>query len=132
MKLKLIAASLFLVLGASCAEAPEPKTENPDVIGVGNGTEVENGAEIGATVAAVEVSVIETLSDQNQRFDAFKDNFLNKTWELDPSFAVYVGFYKYDDILVVPNGEHRALQREFYATELQALKQFDARNDQPA
>lgn len=119
MKLKLIAVCLFLVLGASCAEAPEPKADNL------NEAEVD-AQEIETPVAVVNVPVIEALTDQNPRFDAFKENLLNRTWKLDPSFAVYVGFYQYDDILVVPNGEHRALQREFYVTELQALKQFDA------
>lgn len=119
MKFKLIAAGLLLVLGASCSEAPEPITENL------NGTDA-SVVEVEIPVATVDDPVIEALSDQNETFDAFKETLLNKTWELDPSFAVYVGFYQYDDILVVPNGEHRALQREFYATELQALKQFDA------
>ncbi|MGK0373668.1 MAG: hypothetical protein ACJA2E_000135 [Arenicella sp.] len=120
MKLKLIAASIFLLIGASCAKAPEPKTDDLSEL------------EVGALVVAVEAPVAELILDQNKRFEGFKGHLLDKTWELDPSFGVYVGFYQYDDILVLPNGENRALRREFYATELQALKQFDANQLNPS
>lgn len=111
---KLMATCLFAVLMTSCSDAPQIKPNLTAVV-----DEV-------TSVADIALPVIETVLDQNQKFEKFKANFLSKTWELNPSFGVYVGFYKYDDVLVIPNGEHRALQREFCATELQALKQFDA------
>jgi uncharacterized protein (DUF885 family) len=114
VKLKLTVASLIVIFGASCSEAPEPKADRP------------NKVVIDAPVVKLEAPRIEKISDQNQAFETFKENHLNRTWELNPSFGVYVGFYDYDDKLVVPNGEHRALRREYYATELQALKRFDA------
>jgi hypothetical protein len=45
---------------------------------------------------------------------------------LFPSSAVYQGYYKHDDQLLVPNGELRALRRTFFVNELQAIKSFDA------
>ncbi len=78
------------------------------------------------TVLLEQEILIEPLQDQNDEFNEFKENFLNKTWEFNPSYGVYVGYYKYDDQLRIPNGEQRALRRVFLATELQALKQFDA------
>ncbi len=72
------------------------------------------------------VLVDEKILDQNDAFNDFKENFLVKTWELNPSRAVYLGYYKHDDVLLVPNGELRARQRGFYVNELLALKAFDA------
>ena len=114
MKLRLIAVCLVLVFGASCSEGPELRNE------------VSVKADRTEQSVSVDAFSSENLLNQNEAFDAFKENLLNKTWELNPSFGVYVGFYKYDDQLAVPNGAQRALRRQFYATELQALKQFDA------
>ncbi len=75
---------------------------------------------------AIEEPVVEKILDQNDAFEEFKENFLNKTWELNPSYGVYVGYYKHDDQLLVPNGELRARQRGFYVNELLALREFDA------
>jgi len=127
VKLKLISACLFIMLGASCSEAlpPEKNVRSEAQTKV---SKVE-GERLGTRSDDVAVEPLvseEKVLDQNQTFAEFKENLLNKTWELNPSFGVYVGFYKHDGKLVVPNGEHRALQREFFATELQALKQFDA------
>jgi len=127
VKLKLISASLFIVLGTSCSDAPQSNTDasvKAEEAVVAEESVLDVSTDTSAT--RTEIAAAETLIDQNPVFDAFKENLLNKIWELDPSFGVYVGFYKYDDSLAIPNGEHRALQREFYATELQALKQFDA------
>ncbi len=125
MKLKLISACLIIIFSASCSEGPQSKTDTsnksvvdaPEVIADDSEVEIESEPAL---------KVVEKTLDQNQEFEAFKEAFLNRNWELNPSFGVYVGFYEYDDKLAVPNGEHRALRREFYVTELQALKQFDA------
>ena len=122
MKLKLITACLALAMSASCSERPQskPTTTNSDHE-VGPLTSKSESA-----TATVELPLEGKISDQNEEFNKFKENFLNRTWELNPSYAVYVGVYKYDHQLMIPNGELRALRREFYVTELQALKQFDA------
>lgn len=75
-------------------------------------------------------SVPEELS-QNQDFENFKVKFLERNWELFPSYAVYNGYYKHDDVLLVPNGELRDLRRTFFVNELQALKSFDANQLSP-
>lgn len=67
-----------------------------------------------------------TVLGQDDRFEEFKTQFLEGHWKLNPSAGVYVGYYDYDDQLLVPNGELRALRRQFNVTELQALKEFDA------
>ena len=126
MKLKLILASFFVFTTTSCSDAPAPE-QSADTQGQLDAPMIENATPSQPTnIVEVEPKPAESIVDRNELFEAFKENLLNKTWELNPSFGVYVGFYKYDDVLVVPNGEHRAFQREFLATELQALKQFDA------
>lgn len=97
-------------------------------------TEVPNAADHADQISSVDKQALaieqekldEPLQDQNDEFNEFKENFLDKTWQFNPSYGVYVGYYKYDDQLRIPNGEQRALRRVFLATELQALKQFDA------
>ena len=126
MKLKLILASFFVFTATSCSDAPAPE-QSAATQGQLDAQMIENATPSQPTnIVEVEPKPAESIVDRNELFEAFKENLLNKTWELNPSFGVYVGFYKYDDVLVVPNGEHRAFQREFLATELQALKQFDA------
>lgn len=121
MKLKLIAACLLLVLSVSCSEAPQPISDASDSAELSSSSDA-----IDVLAVMLEPPAAEKKLNQNDVFDRFKDNLLNRTWELNPSFGVYVGVYQHDHKLAVPNGEQRALQREFYATELQALKQFDA------
>ena len=79
----------------------EPSTLTPDI------------KESDEKTAVLEPKVL----DQNQEFDEFKEAFLERFWELNPSFGVYVGYYKHDDQLLVPNGVLRASKRSFYVTE---------------
>ena len=72
------------------------------------------------------VEVADVVLSQDQAFDDFKERFLNRNWMLFPSHAVYQGYYKHDDQLLVPNGELRVLRRTFFVNELQAIKAFDA------
>ena len=73
-----------------------------------------------------EISIGQITLGQDQQFAEFKEKFLEANWKLNPTWGVYVGYYKYDDQLLIPNGELRALRRQFYVNELQALKEFDA------
>ena len=67
----------------------------------------------------------EILKDQNKKFEAYTDQFLRHFWELHPGYAVYVGFYEFDNQLAVPNEELRALRRTFFVDQLAVLKTFD-------
>lgn len=85
----------------------------------------------------VEPAVIERPSsevslDQNEAFEAFKNHFLESMWALNPSYGVYVGYYKHADQLLVPDGELRGRRRAFFVRELQALKSFNANRLTPA
>jgi len=74
----------------------------------------------------VKERVVKKVLDQNESFNAFKNKFLEKQWELYPGRGVSVGYYEHDDKLLVPNGELRAQRRAFFVNELLALKEFDA------
>ena len=110
MKFKNLYAVALLVAVVACNEAPEKS--------------VSDTPEPAPAARAAEAALPEL--SQNQEFDIFKERFLIRNWELFPSEAVYQGYYKHDDKLLVPNGELRALRRAFYVNELQALKQFNA------
>lgn len=79
-------------------------------------------------VVALYEPPVETILDQNQEFDEYKERFLRRYWELFPSYGVYVGYYEFDDQLVVPNGATRVLRRGFFVNQLEVLKTFDAVN----
>ena len=61
----------------------------------------------------------------NQQFAQFKETFLETLWQYYPDYALYVGYYKYDDKLIVPNAENTARAMEFARNQLKALEQFD-------
>ncbi len=122
MKLKIALLSLTVIFNQGCFE---PADKNAVV----NSKETHSGTDAVLTAELVEEEapiVEDAILDQNQRFEDFKEKFLIKTWELNPSYGVYVGYYKHDDQLLVPNGRLRAQRRSFYVNELQALKEFDA------
>lgn len=72
--------------------------------------------------------VMENLLNQNADFEAYKERFLKRYWELHPSYAVYVGYYAVDDKLAIPNGAARSVRRDFFVNQLEVLSGFDAVN----
>lgn len=115
MYFKKLSSVTLLLLISACSESPQNPVSTANVEKVTPVVHVEK-----------EVDVVEVELSQNQEFDVFKDKFLARNWTLFPSQAVYQGYYKYDDQLLVPNGELRALRRSFFVNELQAIKSFDA------
>lgn len=63
--------------------------------------------------------------DQNQQFDQFKDKFLDEYWSYSPGWATYVGYYKYDDKLIVPDEAARETEAAFLTGSLAALSNFN-------
>ena len=63
--------------------------------------------------------------DQNQVFDDFKQNFLEEFWLLNPGYAVYVGYYKHDDRLVIPDKNRLTQEIAFTRKVLEKLNSFD-------
>ncbi len=65
-----------------------------------------------------------TLSS-DQKFDKFEDVFLDEFWSLAPGWGTYVGYYKYDDQLPIPNEAQRAKERVFMQRTLAQLDELD-------
>ncbi len=144
MKIKLSAVCLLAMLSASCSDTEVDSEHSLELESeataqfqetVDNSTEGHEAAldavddsvtPLPNTNTAAPLGLDSQTLDQNAEFELFKENFLRRTWELNPSRAVYVGYYKHDDQLLVPNGALRAQHRSFYVHELQALKSFDA------
>ena len=49
----------------------------------------------------------EIASDQNENFDAFKEEYLKELWKQSPGFASWAGLHDYDSILNVSNEENK-------------------------
>ena len=100
MNIKITAIALLLATLMACTTTPGtvPGKANADAIG---GT------------------------DQNDRFDKFKDQFLDEFWSFSPDWATYVGYYKYDDKLIVPDDAARSRERVYIQDTLTALAGFE-------
>jgi len=64
-------------------------------------------------------------TNNNQLFDQFKNKFLDEFWSYSPGWGVYVGYYKYDNKLIVPDESSRNAERTFLSNSLAALETFD-------
>ncbi len=121
VKLSLITFLFTLTILCGCTGSEQVSTPDAKDVEADANTDVKSASDV--TVSPIKE---EKILDQNEAFDRFKENFLVKTWELKPSYAVYVGYYEHDDQLRVPNGVQRAAERGFYVNELLAIKEFDA------
>jgi uncharacterized protein (DUF885 family) len=63
--------------------------------------------------------------DQNQRFDQYKNAFVERLWEVNPGWASSVGYHKYDSVLLIPNKDEEAKDLAFCNANLDSLKSFD-------
>src|ERR1700752_5425568 len=67
----------------------------------------------------------ETLANQNAKFDAYKERFIEALWKQYPGWASGQGYHKYDSVLVIPNEATRASDLAFSKAYLDSLKSFD-------
>jgi uncharacterized protein (DUF885 family) len=69
----------------------------------------------------------ETKSAVNvdQRFDNYKNNFVEELWKIYPGWASSQGYHKYDSVLVVPDDASRQKELAFVKANLDSLKLFD-------
>lgn len=87
---------------------------------------VQESAEVNET-PVTEVGVDDNR-DQNAKFDNYKERFLRQFWEFFPGYGIYVGYYDFDDKLIIPDGVTRELRRNFFVEQLDVLNSFDAVN----
>lgn len=65
---------------------------------------------------------------QDERFDRYKEQFVERLWELYPGWASSQGYHKYDSVLTVPDETQRTKEMAFCKANLDSLKQFDLQN----
>ena len=61
----------------------------------------------------------------DQAFDRYKNNFVERMWEVYPSWAASQGYHKYDSVLVVPNEASKQNQLAFANSNLDSLRSYD-------
>lgn len=57
-------------------------------------------------------------------FDKYKEAFVLRLWEMNPSWASGMGYHKFDSVLVVPNAARQVKEKQFIQKELDQLNQF--------
>lgn len=107
IKLKHLAV---IAIAASLVSCGDPATEN------------KTASEVTKPLASPNEATKENI---NQSFDQFKNNLIEEFWKLNPSYALYVGYYKYDDQLVIPNESANKATLEFSQEKLAALREYD-------
>ena len=83
-----------------------------------------NVAESKSTQEQMQIQV----QDQNQLFEVFKSTFLEEFWSLNPTAALNVGYYKYDDQLTIPDTKNNLLQLAFETKILSILDSFEIKD----
>jgi uncharacterized protein (DUF885 family) len=68
-----------------------------------------------------------TSSDDalDAKFDAYKNNFVNELWKINPEWASGVGYHKFDSILVVPDTESINKRLAFSRAQLDSLQNYN-------
>jgi uncharacterized protein (DUF885 family) len=67
----------------------------------------------------------QTTPNPDDRFDQYKEHFIEHLWELYPGWASGQGYHKYDSVLVVPDEAQRTKELGFCKANLDSLKQFE-------
>ncbi len=68
---------------------------------------------------------------QDVAFDQFKNNFIEQLWETYPGWATYEGYYKYADILTIPNQATRDKESSFINAIRDSLEKYPTQNLKP-
>jgi len=63
--------------------------------------------------------------DPNQKFETFKEAFIEDGWKLFPGDASSVGYHKYDSVLPITSSETNELKLKFAADKLGGLAHFE-------
>lgn len=64
-------------------------------------------------------------TELNSRFEAYKENFVEKLWQTYPGWASSVGYHKYDSLLAIPNEAGRNAQLAFWQAQQDSLNSYD-------
>ena len=67
----------------------------------------------------------EVVVDINKTFDSFKEKLIDDLWKQYPGYAVYYGYYKYDDVLTIEDEASRNKNLALTKMFLSSLNEFD-------
>ncbi|WP_371186569.1 DUF885 domain-containing protein [Thalassotalea maritima] len=112
MKKHLIASAILAAL-MGCSPADKEQTQ----------TQALTPAETSTETA--KVSDTASQEQANQKFSEFSNALIEKIWQHNPGYAVYVGYYKFDDQLSIPNTETMAKDLAFAKQTLAQLNAMD-------
>jgi uncharacterized protein (DUF885 family) len=62
--------------------------------------------------------------DSNQKFEQYKEGFVNQLWEMNPDWAANQGYHKLDSVLVVPDAKFQKKQLDFAHVQLDSLENY--------
>lgn len=65
------------------------------------------------------------IADADNRFDAYKERFVEELWEQYPGWASSMGYHKFDSVLAVPDAAAREKELAFCKRQLDSLAQYD-------
>jgi uncharacterized protein (DUF885 family) len=66
----------------------------------------------------------EGTSPADEKFNAYKEHFVEALWQVYPAWASSTGYHKYDNVLVVPDNNSRERELAFSEANLDSLKKF--------
>jgi uncharacterized protein (DUF885 family) len=66
-------------------------------------------------------STQQELTSENEIFDIYKADFVEKLWEVYPDWSTYAGYEKYDGLIKLPNKENGERELEFLSANLKYL-----------
>lgn len=82
-------------------------------------------AEMNKPVAPTSTTETTMHNNQNESFATFRATLIEDYWAYNPGHALYKGYYKYDDRLLIPNEETEKAERDFASDMLARLSEFD-------
>ncbi|WNC67985.1 DUF885 family protein [Thalassotalea nanhaiensis] len=120
MKKYLLSAAIFAAL-SGCS--PAEKTQQPSK--VEQPTEVTPEESASAPQESVREKSNNVDPKLNAEFETFTHTLIEEFWQYNPGYAVYVGYYKYDDQLPVPDQKRIDEEVTFTKDRLTTLTAFD-------
>ncbi len=63
--------------------------------------------------------------DIDTRFDQFKNDLIEDFWTVNPGYALYVGYYKWDDVLSLPDQQTKDKNNQMIQKALEQLHSYD-------
>ena len=76
----------------------------------------------------IDVSETNKAQISNSDFAEYKDKFIETLWKQNPGWALYSGYYKYDDQLNVPSAQNRITDLSNTEQALSELQKFVPKN----